>query len=56
MEYNAEKAKMNEEAREWTSFPERPALKWEKKKKKKKKKQKHQLVPTTFWQFKFAQM
>ena len=38
-----EKAKMNEEAREWTPFPESPALK--KEKKKKKKNQKYQLVP-----------
>ena len=36
------KGKKNEEERECTSFPEKPALK----KKKKKKKQKHQLVPT----------
>ena len=37
-----EKAKKNEEEREWTPFPGRPALK----KGKKIQKQKHQLVPT----------
>ena len=44
MKYNAgkwEKAKMNEEAREWTSFPERPALKKEKTKQNKKTKTKN---------------